>query len=265
MERSAVFIDTHTHLHGADFDADRDLALDRARSAGVEICLVIGTDVADSQRAVALAAKHADIFASVGVHPHETAGLTEQGLDELGRLAESERVVAFGEVGLDYYYEHSPPDVQRARFADQIDLAARLGLPLVIHTRDAWDDTFRILDQRPHQGGVFHCFTGTREHAEQAIRRGFFVSFSGILTFNKAQALQAVAREVSLDRVLIETDCPFLSPVPHRGTRNEPAFVPLVAQKLAELRGLSVEDVSGASSDNARRCFPRIGRFAGTT
>jgi TatD DNase family protein len=255
-----VFIDTHTHLHGAEFDVDRDLALDRARSAGVEVCVAIGTDLADSRRAVELAAKHPDVFASVGVHPHETAGLTEQGLEELARVAEAERVVAFGEVGLDYYYEHSPPDVQRARFADQIDLAARLGLPLVIHTRDAWDDTFRILDERPHQGGVFHCFTGTREHAEQAIRRGFFVSFSGIVTFNKAQALQAVAREVSLDRVLIETDCPFLSPVPHRGTRNEPAFVPLVAQKIAELRGLPVEEVARASSANAWRCFPRLSR-----
>jgi TatD DNase family protein len=253
-----MFIDTHTHVHGAEFDADRDLALGRARSAGVEVCVAIGTDAADSRRAVELAGTHPEVFASVGVHPHETAGLTAHGLEELARLAASERVVAFGEVGLDYYYEHSPPDVQRARFADQIDLAARLGLPLVIHTRDAWDDTFRILDEHRHQGGVFHCFTGGREHAEQAIGRGFFVSFSGIVTFHKAQALQAVARDVPLDRVLIETDCPFLAPVPHRGARNEPAFVALVAQKIAELRGLPVEEVARASSGNARRCFQRL-------
>jgi TatD DNase family protein len=256
-----VLIDTHTHLHGRDFDADRDLALARARAAGVGACLAIGTDVDDSRRAIELAGKQPDVFASVGVHPHETAGLTEEGLEELARLAQSERVVAFGEIGLDYYYEHSPPDVQRARFGDQIDCAVRLGLPLVIHTRDAWDDTFRILDERRHQGGVFHCFTGTREQAEQAIRRGFFVSFSGIVTFAKAQALQDAAREVPMDRVLIETDCPFLSPVPHRGKRNEPAFVALVAQQIAGLRGLSADDVARASSENARRCFPRLSRL----
>jgi TatD DNase family protein len=234
--------------------------LARARAAGVGVCLAIGTDVDDSRRAVALAAAQPDVFAAVGVHPHESGGLTDEGLEELARLAECERVVAFGEIGLDYYYEHSPPDVQRARFADQIDLAARLGLPLVIHTRDAWDDTFRILDEHRHQGGVFHCFTGAREQAEQAISRGFFVSFSGIVTFNKAQALQAAAREVPLDRVLIETDCPYLSPVPHRGTRNEPAYVALVARKIAELRGVPVEEVARASSGNARRCFPRLSR-----
>ncbi|MFZ5875482.1 MAG: TatD family hydrolase [Nitrospirota bacterium] len=253
-----MLIDTHTHLHGAEFDNDRDLALARARAAGVGACLAIGTDVADSRRAIELAGKQPDVFASVGVHPHETAGLTDEGLEELARLARSERVVAFGEIGLDYYYEHSPPDVQRRRFGDQIDRAAALGLPLVIHTRDAWDDTFRILDDHRHQGGVFHCFTGAREQAEQAVSRGFFVSFSGIVTFAKAQALQAAAREVPLDRVLIETDCPFLAPVPHRGTRNEPAFVALVAQKIAEVRGLSVEEVARVSSDNARRCFPRL-------
>lgn len=255
-----MLIDTHTHVHGAEFDSDRELALNRARAAGVAACLAIGTEVADSRRAADLAAKQPDVFASVGVHPHEAAGLSDQGLEELSRLAAGDRVVAFGEVGLDFYYEHSPKDIQRRRFSDQIDIAARLGLPLVIHTRDAWDDTFRILDERRHGGGVFHCFTGTREHADEAIRRGFFVSFSGIVTFNKAQALQAVAREVSLDRVLVETDCPFLAPVPHRGTRNEPAFVALVAQKIAELRGLSAEEVARATTENARRCFPRLSK-----
>ncbi len=253
-----MFIDTHTHLHHPEFDADRDAVLDRARSAGVSACLAIGTDVADSQRAVEFAGRHPDVFASVGVHPHEAAGLTAAGLEDLARLAGSERVVAWGEIGLDYYYEHSPQDVQWARFADQMATAYRLGLPLILHTRDAWDDTFRMLDTQPHRGGVFHCFTGEREHAEAAIARGFFVSFSGIVTFAKAQALQAVAAHVPLDRVLIETDCPFLAPVPNRGTRNEPAFVSLVARKLAELRNVPVDDIARCSRDNARRCFPRI-------
>jgi TatD DNase family protein len=254
-----VFIDTHTHLHHPDFDADRDAVLDRARSAGVEVCVAIGTDAADSHRAVEFAGKHPDVFAAVGVHPHEAAGVTAEGLEGLARLAGSERVVAWGETGLDYYYEHSPKDIQRERFADQMATARRSGLPLIIHTRDAWDDTFRILDAQPHQGGVFHCFTGGLEHAESAISRGFFVSFSGIVTFAKAQALQAVAAQVPLDRILIETDCPFLAPVPNRGKRNEPAFVSLVAAKLAELRGISVEAMARASAENARRCFPRLG------
>lgn len=253
-----MFIDTHTHIHGPEFDADRDLALTRARSTGVEVCIAVGTDVADSQRAVELAGKHPDVFAAVGVHPHEAAGITADGLEGMARLAGSERVVAWGEIGLDYYYEHSPKDVQRERFADQMAIANRLDLPLIIHTRDAWDDTFRILDKKPHRGGVFHCFTGEREHAEGAISRGFFVSFSGIVTFAKAQALQAVATHVPLDRVLIETDCPFLAPVPNRGKRNEPAFVSLVAQKLAELRGVPVEKIARCSRENTRRCFPRI-------
>lgn len=253
-----MFIDTHTHIHHAEFDADRDAALERARAAGVEVCLAIATDVPDSRRAVEFAGNHPDVFASVGVHPHEAAGLTPEGLEELARLAGSERVVAWGETGLDYYYEHSPKDVQRERFGDQMAVANRLGLPLIIHTRDAWDDTFKILDANPHRGGVFHCFTGELEHAEAAISRGFFVSFSGIVTFAKAQALQAVAAAMPFDRLLIETDCPFLAPVPNRGKRNEPAFVSLVAQKLAELRNLPVEEIARCSRDNARRCFPRI-------
>ncbi len=259
-----MFIDTHTHVHHPEFDADRDAVLDRARSAGVEICLAVGTDPSDSQRAVELADKYADVFASVGVHPHEAAKVTPAELEELARLAASERVVAWGEAGLDYYYEHSPRDVQRARFAEQIRIAARLGLPLIIHTRDAWDDTFQILDSQPHPGGVFHCFTGEREHAEASISRGFFVSFSGIVTFAKAQALQAVAARIPLDRVLIETDCPFLAPVPNRGKRNEPALVSLVAAKLAELRGIPVEEIARCSRENARRCFSRLGQGGAT-
>lgn len=253
-----MFIDTHTHIHGAEFDPDRDLTLDRARSAGVEVCIAVGTDAADSRRAVDLAGKHPDVFASVGVHPHEASGVTPAGLDELAHLAGSERVVAWGEIGLDYYYEHASRDVQRKRFADQIAVAVRLGLPLIIHTRDAWDDTFRILDEHSNRGGVFHCFTGERAQADAVISRGFFVSFSGIVTFAKAQALQAVASQVPLDRILIETDCPFLAPAPNRGKRNEPAFVSLVAMKLAELRGIPVEEVARCSRENARRCFPRL-------
>jgi TatD DNase family protein len=253
-----VLIDTHTHVHGSEFDADRDLVLERARSAGVGACVAIGTDVADSRLAIDLAQCHPDVYASVGVHPHETVKLDEQGLHALDELARAPRVVAFGEIGLDYYYLHSPQGVQQTRFREQIALAARHALPLIIHTRDAWDDTFQILDDVPHNGGVFHCFTGDLRHAEQAIARDFFISFSGIVTFAKSLSIQEVARTIDLDRVLIETDCPFLSPVPHRGRRNEPGHVTLVAQKLAELRGLSLQTLAGRTSANAQRCFPRL-------
>jgi TatD DNase family protein len=253
-----VLIDTHTHVHGSEFDADRDLVLERARSAGVGACVAIGTDVADSRLAIDLAQCHPDVYASVGVHPHETVKLDEQGLHALDELARAPRVVAFGEIGLDYYYLHSPQGVQQIRFREQIALAARHALPMIIHTRDAWDDTFQILDDVPHNGGVFHCFTGDLRHAEQAIARGFFISFSGIVTFAKSQSIQEVARTIDLDRVLIETDCPFLSPIPHRGKRNEPGHVTLVAQKLAELRGLSLQTLADRTSANAWRCFPRL-------
>ena len=253
-----MFIDTHTHIHGPEFDADRENVLTRAKSAGVDACVAVGTDVASSRLAVDLAQRHGGVWASVGVHPHEAVTLDAEAVEVLDRLARSPRVVAYGEVGLDYYYLHSPKEVQQARFREQIVTAARHGLPLIIHTRDAWDDTFRILDGQSHLGGVFHCFTGDLSHAEAAIARGFFVSFSGIVTFAKSHGLQDVARRIDLDRLLIETDCPYLAPVPHRGSRNEPAHVALVAHKIAELRGLPVEAVAGRTSKNARRCFPRL-------
>lgn len=253
-----MFIDTHTHIHGSEYDPDRESVLDRARLAGVEVCVAIGTDLRTSRLAVETAQRFEGVYAVVGVHPHEAITLDAPVYDALDQLAHAPRVVAYGEIGLDYYYLHSPKAIQQARFREQIGLAERHGLPLVIHTRDAWDDTFEILDRQSHTGGVFHCFTGDFVQAEKAIARGFFVSFSGIVTFPKSLGLQDVARKIDLDHLLIETDCPYLSPVPHRGSRNEPAHVALVANKVAELRGLPVEVVARRTSDNARRCFPRL-------
>ena len=254
-----MLIDTHTHIHGTEFDSDRDLALTRARSAGVEACVAVGTDVEDSRRAIELAGKHSDVVAAVGVHPHEAKTIDDAAYQALDGLAQEPRVVAYGEIGLDYYYEHSPREAQRGHFTGQIAIASRYKLPLIIHTRDAWDDTFAILETQPHVGGVFHCFTGSLAHAQRAIGCGFFISFSGIVTFAKSHELQEVARRIALDRVLIETDCPFLAPVPYRGRRNEPAYVTEVAKKIAELRGISVEEVARRTTENARRCFPRVG------
>lgn len=253
-----MFIDTHSHIHGPEFDADRDEALARAQSAGVERCLAVGTDLASSRAAIALAGRRPDVYATVGVHPHEASTIDADALKTLDDLATAPRVVAYGEIGLDYYYEHSERSVQRTQFAAQIAVATRHQLPLVIHTRDAWDDTFALLDEHPHHRGVFHCFTGDLVQAERALARRFFISFSGIVTFPKSHALQEVARRIDLDAVLIETDCPYLSPVPFRGGRNEPARVIEIARKIAELRGLSLETVAERTSSNARRCFPGL-------
>ncbi len=253
-----MLIDTHTHIHGSEYDLDRESVIDRARAIGVDVCMAVGTDATTSRLAVEVAQRFEGVYAAVGVHPHEAITLDAPVYDALDRLARAPRVVAYGEIGLDYYYLHSPKAIQQTRFHEQIGLAERHGLPLVIHTRDAWYDTFEILDRQSHRGGVFHCFTGDLVQAEKAIARGFFVSFSGIVTFPKSLGLQDVARKIDLDHLLIETDCPYLSPVPHRGTRNEPAHVALVAAKIAELRGVSVEVVARRTSDNARRCFPRL-------
>lgn len=251
-----MLIDTHTHLHGPEFDVDRDQVMARAQAAGLGACIAIGTDVASSRLAVEFAGREGFVSASVGVHPHEAKTIDEAAYDALDQLARAPKVVAYGEIGLDYYYQHSPRDVQRRCFRDQIAIATRHTLPLVIHTRDSWDDTFELLDAQPHLGGVFHCFTGDLSHALRAIEHGFFISFSGIVTFAKSHEVQEVARRIDLDRVLIETDCPYLAPVPYRGRRNEPAYVAEVAKKIAELRGVSVEEVARRTTENALRCFP---------
>jgi TatD DNase family protein len=210
---------------------------------------------------VTLADRHPHIYASVGVHPHEVKHISDGWYDELRRLAGHEKVVAFGEIGLDYHYNHSPPKEQRERFREQIQLARELRLPVVIHTRDAQDDTISILkeEQACEVGGVFHCFSGDAWLAKEALDLGFYLSFSGILTFQNASALRDIAKHAPLDRVLIETDCPYLTPVPHRGKRNEPAFVSHVAKQLAELHPeLSLEQIERATTENARQLFTSV-------
>lgn len=253
-----MLIDTHSHLDDARFDQDREAMIQRAREAGVDRFVTIGCDLATSRAAVELADRYPFVYASVGVHPHEVRHIGDDWYDELRRLARHKKVVAYGEIGLDYHYNHSPPKDQRERFREQIALAKELRLPLVIHTREAQEDTIRILkeEQASDVGGVFHCFGGDAWLAKEALDLGFHVSFSGIITFQNATALRDVARTVPADRLLIETDCPYLTPAPHRGKRNEPAFVSLVAQKLAELTpGRSAGDIGELTSENARRLF----------
>lgn len=256
-----MLIDTHTHLDDARYNSDRDAMIARAREAGVETMITIGCDLATSRSAVALAAHYPFVYASIGVHPHEVKHITDSWYDDLRQLARQNKVVAYGEIGLDYHYNHSNPEEQRLRFREQLQLARELKLPVIIHTREAQDDTIRILkEERASEiGGVFHCFSGDAWLAKDALDLGFYLSFSGILTFQNATMLRDIAKTVPADRLLIETDCPYLTPIPHRGKRNEPAYVKHVAETLATITSngntLTAEDIGRLTSDNARRLF----------
>jgi TatD DNase family protein len=259
-----MLIDSHAHLDVSAFDTDRDTVISRAREQGVELMLEIaGSDVAKGSLAVgmALAAKYPFIYAAVGLHPHE-ASLYDDALEqELLSYARTEKVIGWGEIGLDYHYDHSPRDVQRRVFARQLDLAMESKLPVIIHTREAEADTIRLLRESwaarggDAIGGIIHCFTSTQQLADAALEMGFLISFSGVVTFKNAEDLRAVARSVPLERLLVETDCPYLAPVPHRGRRNEPAFVRDTAAYLANLRGVSLEEMASTTSANFKRLF----------
>jgi TatD DNase family protein len=253
-----MLIDTHTHLDDARYNGDRETVIARARDAGLEAFITIGCDLATSQSAMALAEHYPFVYASIGVHPHEVKHVQNDWYDEFRRLAKGKKIVAYGEIGLDYHYNHSSPKEQRDRFREQIQLARELTLPIIIHTREAQEDTIAILkeEQASAVGGVFHCFSGDAWLAKEALNLGFYLSFSGILTFQNATALREIAKDAPLDRVLVETDCPYLTPVPYRGKRNEPAYVSQVAKQLAALHPeLSLEDVQRTTTANAKRLF----------
>ena len=256
-----MFIDSHCHIDGSEYDADREEVISRARDAGVGTMLNVGTGDPHSgpfERAVDLAEKHTDIYAAVGVHPHDAKLFDDSAEQRLIDLAkQSQRVIAWGEIGLDYHYDHSPRDLQREVFRRQLRLARSLDLPVIIHSREA-DDTIAILREEMsgyERGGVLHCFGGSLEMATSAIELGFFVSFAGNLTFKKAEDLRGIARQLPLDRLLIETDCPYLTPVPFRGKRNEPARVVETARCLAELHGREMEEMGRITSENFARLF----------
>jgi TatD DNase family protein len=254
-----MFIDSHAHLDVPQYDADRAEVIDRARAEGIDTMLEIcGSDIAKGSLDVGikLAEEHSFIYAAVGVHPHE-ASLYDEALErKLIEMSGHEKVVGWGEIGLDYYYDNSPRDVQCKVFRRQLELGRKCDLPLIIHTRDAEEDTIAILRDASHDyRGVIHCFTGTQGLAESAIRMGFYISFSGVLTFKTAGDLREVARNTPLDKILIETDCPYLAPVPHRGKRNEPAFVKETAAKLAEIKGASIDEIARITSANFKRLF----------
>lgn len=252
-----MLIDSHCHIDDARYDADREAMIQRAKDAGIGHFVTIGCDLNTSRAAVALAQKHLFISATVGVHPHEVKHIKDGWYDELRTLAKSSRVVAYGEIGLDYHYDHSPRDVQRARFREQVRLARELRLPIVIHTREAQEDTITILKEEKagDVGGVFHCFSGDAWLAKDALDLGFYLSFSGVVTFQNATMLRDIVKTVPLDHIMIETDAPYLTPAPHRGKRNEPAYVRHVAEKLAELHGVSTQEIEDATTKNTKQLF----------
>lgn len=255
-----TWTDTHCHVDDERIPAGTDAAIDAAVEAGVHRMICVGTDAARSQRAMALAARRREIWATIGLHPHDAVN----GLDDLERLLNGDepgrtRVVAIGECGLDYFYDHSPRDTQRDVFAAQIALAHQWNLPLVIHTRDAWDDTFDVLDALgTPERTIFHCFTGGPEQAEQAVTRGAYLSFSGIVSFPSATEVRAAAVWCPQDRLLVETDSPYLAPVPHRGRPNQPALVTAVGEAVAHLRDTPAEHIAQITHHNASFAFPGL-------
>lgn len=256
MTTSVTLIDTHMHLHTADFAADRAAALARAAEAGVARMVEIGYDLASSRAAVELAASDPRIFAAVGIQPHYAAQADASWLAEVRALAAHPKVVAIGEIGLDYYHDRAPHELQERLFREQLALARELALPVVIHSREAQADTVRILrDAARGQPGIMHSFSGDWAYAEQCLEVGFALSFSGPVTFKKATDLHEVARRAPLDRILTETDCPYLSPHPLRGRRNEPANVRYVAEQLAALRELPLAELADAVWRNAHALF----------
>ena len=256
-----MFTDSHAHIDGPEFEADREEVIERARSAGVSVILNVGTGDPHSgafERAIELGKKHESVYTAIGTHPHDARLYDDKVEDKIKSLIKSERVIAWGEIGLDFHYDNSPRDVQIAVFKRQLQAARECDLPVVIHTREAESETIEILKSDyagVERRGVFHCFSGSMQLAQRAIELGFMISFSGIVTFKKADELREVAKQVPLDRLLIETDCPYLSPIPHRGKRNEPAYVVEVARCLAGLHGIEVEEIGRVTTENFNRFF----------
>lgn len=257
-----MFVDSHAHIDGPEFDADREEVIQRAHAAGVSAILNVGTGDPHSgafERAIELGKSHQTVYTAIGTHPHDARFYNDEAEEKTKSLIQSgERVVAWGEIGLDFHYDNSPREVQVNVFRRQLRAARDLNLPVIIHTREAEAETIDTL-KSDYDGadrrGVFHCFSGSEDLAKRALEIGFMISFSGIVTFKKAEALRNIARRVPLDHLLIETDCPYLTPVPHRGKRNEPAYVVEVARCLAGLHGLEIEELGHITTENFMQFF----------
>ena len=256
-----MFIDSHAHIDGPEFDADRHEIIERAKAAGISTILNVGTGDPHSgafERAIELGQKYDSVYTAIGTHPHDARLYDDKAEERIKTLVQNEHVLAWGEIGLDFHYDNSPRDVQVAVFKRQLRAARECNLPVVIHTREAESETIDIL-RTEYDGatrrGIFHCFSGSKDLAQRGLELGFMISFSGIITFKKAEELRAVAQAVPLDRLLIETDCPYLAPIPYRGKRNEPAYVVEVARCLAAIHGVDSDEIARVTSQNFRRFF----------
>ena len=252
-------IDTHAHITFPEFDKDRKEVLQRAWEAGLEYIITVGAGdgIKGNEKAVSFAEKEANVYATVGIHPHDAAKIQDTWIAQIEKWTSHEKVVALGEIGLDFHYEHSPKDVQIEYFRKLLKAAHKVNLPVIIHSREAHNEIWNIIQEVgiPPRGGVFHCFSGDLRFAEQIVEAGFVISVPGIVTFDKAFELQEVVAGIPLEKIMLETDCPYLAPIPHRGKRNEPSFVPYIAQKIADIKGLSFSDVARITSLNAKRFF----------
>ena len=256
MNSTINLIDSHAHIYYRDYAGDFDEMLQRAADAGVDAMLVVGTDIESSRESVELAEKYPQLYAAVGIHPHDAGRVTDACYDVIRDLAlSSAKVVAIGEIGLDFYRDRSPRDDQERVFRAFLRMASELDKPVIIHDRDAHQQVLDCLREEGTQRGVLHCFSGDAAMAAEAIAMGFYISIPGTITYPANEALREVVRAVSIDRMLVETDCPYLSPVPHRGKRNEPAYVRLAAERVAEVKGLSLEDVARITTKNVRDLF----------
>ena len=250
------FIDSHAHLILEPFNNDRDDVIQQAFSNGITHIVQSCDNLEEIEKNLTLTKNYKNIYSSVGIHPHEAKSWTSVSKDTIVQFTKKEKVIAIGETGLDFYYNLSPKEIQLGVFREQIKIAKEISLPLIIHTRDAFSESLEILkEEKPACGGVLHCYTGDLETAKEAINLGFYISWSGILTFKNAAGLKSAAKEIPLKNTLIETDCPFLTPIPHRGKRNEPKYVRFVAEELAKIHNVSLEEVGNITSENTKKLF----------
>ena len=253
-------IDTHAHLNDPKFTSDLDEVVSRARDAGLDRIVVCGYDLPSSRAAIDIAARFEGVFATVGIHPHDAKSVSREAMGELGELSRAPKVIAIGETGLDFHYDFSPRPAQIEAFEAHIELAERVGLPVVIHSRESNDQALEVIESSAANiaGCVFHCFSGDEEFARRVVDAGFYIGIDGPITFGSSEKLRQVVQGAPLERLLIETDSPYLAPVPHRGKRNEPGYLVHIAEEVARIRGLAVEDIARITSENARRLFPAL-------
>lgn len=250
-----MYFDSHAHYDDERFEEDRESLLESLKEKGVDFVVNAAADMSSCRASLALAEKYAFIYSSIGVHPHDVKNLTEADLEEMKQLAAHRKVVAIGEIGLDYYYDYSPREMQRNWFMKQLLLAKELDLPVIIHSREASQETFDLIVESGVKEGVIHCFTGSYELAKEYVKRGFYIGVGGSLTFKNARKAVEVVEGIDLNHILIETDCPYLTPVPHRGERNDSSYLKYVVEKIAEIKGISENEVARISCQNAKLLF----------